>query len=184
MCRFITVVVPATCRVQASAVLKRRRGWVSETRNRHLSKASPPNSIQLISSRAGCDCGTILDNNLAHEIDHQKLAGRWRRTGWSETKIERSLADKEHGKATANPRVQSDSFEQWKKILEELIGECSSAGEVGLILHDYSGGLDDEPMDPAGRRVSANDSILEALRTIKEDELILFDRAWLRAQSA
>lgn len=187
MCRFITIVAPEACGTEAIAVLKRHRGWVSETNNKDLANIAGPNSIQLISPKSGCDCGTVLDNEWIgkqSEFDHEQLAGKWRRKGWSEAKIKRSLADKEHGKTTTTHRAPTDSFELWEKVLGELVEGCTSAGEVGLFLHEYSGGINDELIKSARRRVSAKLSISDALRSIKEDELLLFDRAWLHARAA
>jgi hypothetical protein len=187
MCRFITLIVPEDCREGAMAVLKHHRGWVSQTNNKDLASIAPANSIQFISPSSGCDCGTILDNQWIQkrsDFDHEKLAHKWRLKGWSEFKIERGLADKEHGKATTTHHGPTDSFELWQTVLGELLKNCGSDGEVGLLLHHYSGSIDKEPMKPVRRRVSANFSLFDALHSVKEDELILFDRAWLRAQAA
>ena len=139
MCRLITIVAPAECRSRATAILKSHRGWVSETNNKDLAKAAPPNSIQLISPKSGCDCSTILDNEWIQnrsEFDHAKLAEKWRRKGWSEAKIERSLTDKEHGKSTTTQDGPTDSFELWELVLGDLSDRCGSVGEVGLFLHE------------------------------------------------
>ena len=187
MCRFITIIAPQSCNEQATAILKHHRSYVCETHNKDLAKAGPSKSIQLISPHAGCDCSTILDAPWQGErgtFDEGSLAEKMRRKGWSEAKIERALADKKHGLATTTHRGPSDSFELWQLIITDLLEGCASAGPIGIILHEYQGDMDSQPMSPSIRRIPANLSILDALRSLKEAELLLFDRAWLRAQAA
>ena len=45
---------------------------------------------------------------------------------------------------------------------------------VGVFLHSYTGGLEDEPLQPKVRRAPADLSTADTLRTLEEDELVFF----------
>jgi len=176
MCHFITLIAPTDRGDEVAKVLEVYGRVARELSNPNLARVTPQGSAQFLTTHT-CDCGTILGRTRPTPLEaasaHEKEVRRLRKKGWSDSKIERSLSDKEAALATSTARKPTDTFELWLNVISGLVSH-QKTGHVGLYLHSYSGGLEDEPLEPKVRSAHAGVSIADSLRTLEEDELVFF----------
>lgn len=176
MCHFITLVASADQENEVAEALDAQGRVARKISNPSLAKVSPQGSVQFLTTYT-CDCGTTLGRRLSSPLEmisaHENEVRRLRKKGWSDSKIERSLSDKEAALATSTARRPTDSFELWSNVISDLASH-RNAKPIGLFVHDYRAGIEDEPLEPKVRRATADASISDTLRTLLEDELVLF----------
>ena len=83
-----------------------------------------------------CDCDSVIASNPQHLNLEEKYASdikRKKKKGWSETKINRWVAQKEN--SGRNEELQQDN-ERWVQFLTELLNE-NQIGKVGILIHWY-----------------------------------------------
>ena len=179
MCHFITATLPAGADVDAAREVARRyrRGW-EELENPHVARQLAEGERYFMTVRKGCDCGTELGSAGAGPPAAPDLAAevaKLRKKGWSETKIERWLAEK--GK-TAGRRARLDAerakpgadAQSWADLLHELASLPGASG-VGVLLHWYSGHVESERIRFRVEEVGADELSAERLVRIEEDVL-------------
>lgn len=125
-----------------------------------------------------CDCGTHLgltartsapDTTRVEKREVDKL----KRKGWSETKIQRWLTDRE--KTIEKDKVKYDrivngvhvDIENWIDYLNKIFTE-TKIQHFGLLLHWYKGGLESE-------RIKLKDRIKVRLNELTPDTLLKMD---------
>ena len=145
MCHFITTTLPAGLPSEAVETIARNHGrnWLAMS-NKYVARYLDEGEQYFYTTQGHCDCGTSLGSSRVGEKDESKLSKqleKLRREGWSETKIERWLNDKE--KARLNRPKTGDDAAIWVALIGEVLGS-TDAKYVGLLLHFYSGDLNDE----------------------------------------
>ena len=131
-----------------------------------------------------CDCGTLLgslsekNTKRAESVNEVKIK-KLKRKGWSETKIQRFL-DEKNRKAEQNAKdlerqiISAESgIQKWIDFCKKLF-ETTSIKTFGILLHWYGGGVSNE-------RININERILIArselttknLLEIEEDRLYI-----------
>jgi hypothetical protein len=178
MCHFITLVAPRDQESKVRKVLEARGRVARRMSNDKLTKLTPQGSAQYLTTST-CDCGTVLGMRRPTPVElasaHDKVVDRLLKKGWSYSKIERSLANKKAALATSTARKPTDTFELWSNVIGDLVSN-HKISDVGLFLHSYRGGIEDEPLEPKVRRAPANMSIADTLQTLDEDELVFFNK--------
>jgi hypothetical protein len=130
-------------------------------------------------SRGQCQCATSLGSvqppgRLHRAADAGKVAGL-RRQGWSESKIERWLAEKQRSKtkyeralhAPADGATVAD-LDSWRAVIEDVL--AAGSGRVGVhVGFDYQSALRGEPIV-----VSLNELSTSLLRGLMYDSLYTF----------
>jgi hypothetical protein len=176
MCHFITLVAPCDREDDVAKVLAAHGRIARRISNPDLARRTPPGSAQFLTTRS-CDCGTSLGRTqpAPQEVAsrHDKEVGQLRKKGWSDSKIARSLAEKEAARSSSTARKPIDSVELWENIVSDLVSHPRASG-VGLFLHSYRGGLADEPLEPKVLHARADVLIGDTLRALEEDELAFF----------
>lgn len=194
MCHFITMVVPPRTDLAALNEALRRHGrGVEPIENRHVVKLLKPGETYLWPSGKRCDCGTALGslNEATRPTgprDLRREVAKLRRKRWSETKIERWCAQmranvekeiRQTEEQLAKAATGAEDPDGWCALLRSL---CDEAGltYVGILLHMYSGGLDERI---AARRVTLplDDRLAEVLFRMDEDVLYVFEAGRRRA---
>lgn len=173
MCHFITLIV-ATGDVAALTEIMAKHGRAAmPIDNPSIRKVLRDGECQYLTTRAHCDCGTVLSahRDTAEETD-KTLAddeARMRRKGWSEAKIARAMDDRR--KAEAKPKAAGpDSFDLWEAVLLD-VQTGLKLPYAGLFVRSYSGAVDSELFKASRREVRGGGC---ALATIKEDEVTIF----------
>lgn len=188
MCHFVTAVMSAdgdenaTRRIAKGSLLR----W-DRIVNLAVSTALQTGESYYFTTRGMCDCGTAIgianrnDIRLA-EPDFVREAKKLRKKGWGEHKIERWLAerktdyDRKRDEAIATNRDSPFGVQNWVDFIRQTI-ESGAASSIGLLLHWYSRGLEDERIS-IKRRDSFHISELtnERLLQVEEDVIYLFCR--------
>jgi hypothetical protein len=177
MCHYITLIVPNADPAELDRVLIPHGRKAGTVNNPSLQLALFPEDQQfiLVRNAALCDCGTIFaapqgpEKSLA-EI-HENQAARLRRKGWSASKIERSLAQQS---AASKPQEYIDSFEIWEQIVGDIF-QTLRVKRVGIFVHNYSGSIAEEVLAPRLRALPAGTSIIDGLKSMTEDEIVLLN---------
>ncbi len=177
MCHFITLIAPTDDAEAVRAVMDRHGRAATMIDNPPLRMMLRDGERQYLTTRGHCDCGTVLaprhDTPEAFEEKIAKEITRWKRKGWSETKIARAIEDQR--KADARPKGSSgdDSLELWNAVLRDLGGELQLP-YAGLFIRFYSGDVAADEFQ-ATRRAVANDiPTQDALCAIAHDEVTVF----------
>lgn len=171
MCHFISLVVATESDAAVDDVLRRHGRHAGRVENASLAKVLRPGERQYLSAANGCDCGTALARRepvAAPSEDALRL--RLTRKGWSAAKIERAAADAARASERPSPR-KSDSLDYWAAVLTD-VSRSLGKERVGVFLHQYSGGLDEETFTAARRDYSGPD-LKAGLATLNEDELLI-----------
>jgi hypothetical protein len=187
MCYFVTLIVPTDDTGAIRVVMERHGRAATAMDNSSLRKVLLEGEHQYLTTRAHCDCGTVLaprrstPETLEEALAHKAL--RMRRRGWSETKIARAMADRR--KAEAKPARGDpgpDSFDLWDAVLRDL-GDALKLPHVGLFVRMYSGTIATEAFSASRRQVPMNIHRREALGSIALDEVTIFplDRDFSRS---
>jgi hypothetical protein len=178
MCHFITAVLPGSANFYLVGDVAARfdRAWRPLASNPVLGQLRDGETYYL-TTPGHCDCETVLGQatravTAAGRV--QKLA-RLRKKGWSETKIDRWLADKEHADKRRHQRVTAGTLDadRWLALLREILS--SGATEtIGLLMHWYSGPISDADFIFARERVPLLEVTPDFLLNIEEDRLYEF----------
>lgn len=176
MCHFITATLPAGLSSEAVETIARNHGrnWLSAS-NKYVARHLDDGEQYFYTTRGHCDCGTSLGSSRAGDKDESKLAKqlkKLRRKGWSEAKIDRWLKDKE--KARSNRPEPENDAAIWVALIDNVLGS-TDAKYVGLLLHFYSGDLNDEQIAISHVETVPRSELTEdRLRAIHEDVLYRF----------
>jgi len=97
------------------------------------------------------------------EREAERARAKQRRKGWSQARVERWMAEKHAAAAIQSARVvtlDAAELERWTQLLRELAAQASSsrvgggsaggshggAGGLRLLIHEYAGSLENEPI--------------------------------------
>jgi len=175
MCHLITLIIPSLDQGRLKGILKAQGRVAVPVHNPSLAAKLDTGETQFLTTR-NCDCGTVFaPSEEAAEQDDVAEIARLRKRGWSEAKIERSLASRNHAQAMGRkPGV--DSLAMWADVLHALLSD-PKVERVGLFLHFYAGAVEAEALRPGLRLARKGEAIEEALRTFREDEILIFRRS-------
>jgi len=121
------------------------------------------------------DCGTALAPTVIDRAGKRtEQAAKLAKKGWSEAKIDRWLSDRVKADERADERRHAntaDSVNLWSRIISDLLA-TPGVQHAGLLLHFYSGGVEDEVIEPIRETVPVRD--FEArLASFREDQLLI-----------
>jgi hypothetical protein len=179
MCRYISVVVPGTVRMESLEVwaLSLNLGF-TRYENPHVRAGLQPGEILALATRGHCDCSSPVGSasNQPDDAAAAKVAAdtrRMRRLGWSEAKIHRVLAQK-NGASKRPKGAGGDGgagLEEWAAFLRgaRSHGHCE---RIGVLWHMYRGRIDEEDFPfVRARSRSISDLTLDDLARLKGDVL-------------
>jgi len=153
MCHFVTAYVPKDANIVATeALFDQNKFGFKLLDNPNVQKQLSCPVIQVLTTRSSCDCGTRLASAtqfVRDESPNKRDIEKLRDKGWSESRIRRWLDEK----AAAAERYEAAELQhspkpgpetaRWVRMIGQLIGS-HSAGWVGILVHEYSGGLNSE----------------------------------------
>lgn len=179
MCRFVTAVLPAAAPHEALDALARMHG------RRLLRLSSPSVTRQLAAGEAyflttlgHCDCDEPLGaRRWTRDDDGKDMARKLARKGWSDNKIARAMAQKREQAMAADGvqcRRANDDLTRWLAYVNAVLASAQ-VGELGLLLHFYSGRIEDEAVTVRERRrVGRDEDRAALLHGMEHDVLYLF----------
>lgn len=173
MCHFITLITPTGNAALVRSVMERHGRRADPIDNPSIRKILTNGERQYLTTRGQCDCGTVLAPST-DTVEEQlaKDASRMRRRGWSETKIARALDGRRKGDVRPHGGG-SDSIELWIAVLSDLSRELKLP-YAGLLVKIYAGAIATETFSASRREVAKSTPWLEALSSMKHDEVTIF----------
>ena len=178
MCHFVTAVLPAHAPHAAlDAIARRHKRQLQPQSNPSLAAQIGPQRRAYLTTLAHCDCGTVIGSARARARrapDWDNEERQLRKRGWSAAKVARALAQKqERAAASEQSDVETSAVQcdAWVGLLNEALK--AGADEFGLLLHAYSGPLDEE-ITLRGREIVPVDAAAEMLEQMREDVLYVF----------
>jgi len=140
MCYFLTVSIPDQTVPQIPEQQKRSIHFYPQV-NKSISKHLPENWTSFVVTSGGCSCD-LYQAAKALNKDNKNLIKRYRKKGWSETKIERALRSKKESIAHKESIAPSEGLRD--DILGLVINLTNTFGKIRLSLHFYSGNIETE----------------------------------------
>ena len=176
MCYFITLVVQGADEASIAPVLTRRGRRATPISNPSVASILQPGEVQFLTTVGHCDCATVL---IGRSTDGRaKQVEKLAKKGWSPSKIERWLRDRETADVRAHARrdaQSTDSVELWTSLIGDLFA-MRRVRQVGLLLHNYSGDVNAEAFEVT--RASARlDHFVARLPEIQDGELLMAERS-------
>ena len=131
-----------------------------------------PGEAQFLTTVGHCDCGTVLGQRGRGQAP--KLAKKLVKKGWSPSKIERCLSDRQRADERAHGRQRRDSVDLWSNLVRDLF-ELPDVQQVGLLLQAYSSNVETEVFN-VRRATVGFDDFAARLPKIRSRELLMVER--------
>ncbi len=190
MCYLITLVVGGGDTGAIDRVLRRHGRRATPVRNASLARVLAEEERLYLTCADQCDCSSALvpRETGSAERDKQAVTPRKRaaalaRQGWSQAKIDRWVSDHVNADAWSEAQRQTartDTLKMWSDIIADLVG-LPGVREAGLLLHSYSGTIEDEILKPVRETVSIED-FESRLRNLSGDQLLMATRSATRSR--
>ncbi|CAN7369772.1 hypothetical protein LJR143_002008 [Pseudoxanthomonas sp. LjRoot143] len=178
MCRFVTAVLPANAPHEALDVLARAYGRrFLRLSNPSVMRQLAPDEAWFLTTLGHCDCDEPLGARRTQEGDWEEMAHKLARKGWGEGKIARAIAQKREQAEAADGvrrRRADDELTRWLAFVDAVLTP-GHVRELGLLLHFYGGGPEDEEVTiRQRRRVGRSEDRAALLHGMEQDVLYLF----------
>ena len=175
MCQYITITLPKETKLDEIQPLFDQFEMSQRLiHNSHLQAQLKSDDYYINTTSRMCDCDSVIASNSQHLNEKEKYASdirRMKKKGWSETKINRWIEQKEN--SGRNEELKKDN-ERWQRFLRELL-TVDQIGKVGVLIHWYDLGLEDEPIDlKEKRKIKINDVEEDTLENMEYDVLYEF----------
>jgi len=151
--------------------------------------AQIPSGQYVRATQSLCDCGTPLGSLTAKhnqrgraegESSHGTAVAKLKKKGWSQAKIDRWLGEKEiASERTSLQRANSSGADlnSWCQFIKTFL-PANQGKALGILLHWYSGSLEDEKIEIKSiERIPLSEELEKDLLSIREDVLYLFSVA-------
>ncbi|WP_041301708.1 hypothetical protein [Hirschia baltica] len=176
MCHFITLIIHKNFVSELTEVMKDYRRLISTIDNASVADVLMTGEQQFLLSGKHCDCGTVLSfsQTKISDEDFSKDLTRLKRKGWSQSKLDRWLKDRLKTSNRVSGGSGPDSLSMWKDVVERLLN-IEGINNVGILLHFYSGSVDDESFEVARKTFSVS-HLEEVLADFPSDSVVTFIR--------
>ena len=155
MCHFITVTLPKDADLKRSKeIFKLHHLGFKEIENASVREYLETDDIYILTTTGMCDCGTVLasqKNDSFDDFDFQKYLEKsiekLKAKGWSDAKILRWKKEADlNAEKSKREEEQSQEYsvkraEDWTNFIDEILNSKSTK-RIGILIHEYSGGLD------------------------------------------
>ncbi|MBN1512807.1 MAG: hypothetical protein JXB13_12405 [Phycisphaerae bacterium] len=190
MCYFMTVAVPAeTPEHQLRALLQEHGKTFESLRDSVAVSNLFDDPVHYGSTtRDHCDCGTVVGSRARaegqpdpteQEREIEKQIRKYKRKGWRDGRSQEWACRRRQTMSAANEAARKNALiaaDAWVQLLRALAG-LSADGRVWLLLHSYSGDLNQEHVQLRRRQtVQIADATPELILCVEEDVLYEFRR--------
>ena len=134
MCHFLTISVPGSAVPEVPEEFRRKIHF-TEHRNQSVTEHAPSDWCSFTATSGGCSCDFYRGSDDSLD-ERSRLEKKYRKKGWSEAKIERSL------KSQRAAPIRSEGLR--KDMLGLVTALTNALGEIRLSLHWYSGDVETE----------------------------------------
>lgn len=136
-----------------------------------------PDEAYFLTTLGHCDCDEPLGARRPMGEDSREMARKLARKGWSDGKIARAIAQKREQAEAADGvqrRRADEGLIRWLAFVDAVLA-TAQVGELGLLLHFYGGGVEDEAVTVRERRrVGRSEDRAALLHGMEQDVLYLF----------
>ena len=180
MCHFITMIFPPTTNFkEISSVLSRHHRHGEIVINPHMTLMLRPGELYVQPAPKVCDCGTSLGSLRPRpetKRPERSAVDALRRKGWSDSKITRCLAQRQEtytrkAKREADRHLHASGTDPdgWVSTTSDILA-LFAVDYVGLLLHWYSGRVDNERIQIDRRtKLLLGEGLADALYHVEED---------------
>lgn len=178
MCHFITLGVPAASDDRLHNEFSRDFRLIA-TMNPCLIKPLPPLFVARLLMTGTCSCDLYWDPSEAStETPEAQLRSRYRKLGWSASKIDRALAE-----ILTKRRHNSGLFSGLRPdVAAGILAVARANGPVAVIVHWYSGDVDSESFAVTSGPRYRGDDFLTAMSALPVDTLVWAERDTVRSR--
>ncbi len=185
MCHYITgILAPGADSLAVKRMAKAHLLKWEFIENHALRKTLRDGETYYTTTNGMCDCGTglgmLAEDRGVREPDYKRKAKRLRKKGWSDTKIERWMEDKQRDRQQARSRnanyVTNPPIDvvHWKEFIVGVL-ESKASRYLGLLVHWYNGSIETESINIVDRTwVIYTDVDCEYLLRASEDVIHTF----------
>ncbi len=151
--------------------------------NRFVTRQLEPGETYFFTTWGMCDCGSEVGSASRALVPDGELGDlsrdikKFRKQGWSETKIKRWLAQQKQDRErkqveweTRHP-ITGDELERWVEFIRQVI-EQDAARWIGVMHHDYDGGIESEKINVTRRWSKLDQLSPELLQKLDRDMLL------------
>jgi|GEM_PF-2798048 len=180
MCIFIHATVPKDTDILRLTPVFKQHGWrINPAENKYLIKQLAEDNVLRLTEV--CDCSTVLGRQRDEILeDEQKKSvdeiERYKRKGWSQTKIDRAMADKVRHQI-AQTEAKKDQEERllssWISFVEDVLQQ-KAATKFGLLYHMFKGSLADDEIIIRQVQTNSTRNLESHLALMEEDSLYWF----------
>jgi hypothetical protein len=135
---------------------------VRPSRNSSVAAAFPRGDVLFQITDGHCSCDLFSGATGKSARDEARHRERYRRKGWSETKVSRALEAK-------RAVHQAGKRARFRDAVASVVRQVR---DVRLLSHMYSGGVDTEKVQPGGRQSVTLEAFLAADGTFPEDIVV------------
>jgi len=173
MCIFILGVLPSECDIETIESVCISHGLHFDViKNKHLTAQFNQKLFGRL-TRDQCDCDTPLGKNVEYDNPQkdpiQVKIDRYRRKGWSESKINRAIES-----AKRNADLYAEALKPFRNLLNELLSS-NKLNSFGFLLHFYNGAME-EKFVVEFQQVSLKNCSDELLFNLRQDILYEFSK--------
>lgn len=144
MCYYVTVAIPSHALDHFRQCLPAGCDMTPQRNRRLLSMIPSDFSAFYLSDRGGCGCGHYTDPDADDLPPRDRVASKERKLskrGWSQGKIERSLASARHAQRESAARAFVGICPELSRALGEFLRDSR---RMILHVHNYSGPIEEE----------------------------------------
>jgi len=178
MCYFLTLGVPAkSADIMTSAA---PRGFaIGLVQNRSVLAQLPPEFRTYLLTSGMCSCALYRRRSKRTEDPSEFLRRKYRKKGWSDSRIERAVEQASKAKAR-----NESPFVGLRADVATIVAEIAhQTGRVAVIVHFYNGDTEDEMLTLSTARSFAAFELLTSSFPFDEDELIWVTGSTARGSS-
>lgn len=172
MCNYILGAVPSNSDIDSFTEVCIRHGFYFDlVQNNHLTKKLDSKIFGRL-TRDHCDCESWLGKEF--DYDHlpgknltEELKKKYRRKGWSASKIERAVQD-----ALKHSGLTEDEKAAGVKPFRDLFNDVllpGKIGRLGVLMHNYSGSIVDEDFEFEVENMRLNNCNVPVLLNMRQD---------------
>lgn len=183
MCYFITATLPQdTNLTKLKTIIKQYEMGFAPLINSSVIQQLPAGNLYFTATKAHCDCDTVLGCELqteSQDVSDNSDIKRLRKKGWSQSKIDRWLTEKEQSReAEKLEQKQKNKAEaqRWLGFIKDML-ILGKVSHIGILKHLYGGDIEKEKFIICDTvNIGISQTTIDYLFTLKEDTLYMFLR--------
>lgn len=169
MCYYITIAAPTKFTADVSALMDSGL-QLRPTRNADVMASLPDRFTAWILMEATCSCGLYASPRAPDApSEAQRLRKKYAKSGWSDAKIDRAVAQSAARHAASQPN--------WSGLRPDVVAQLHKigtlAGQVAVVVHWYDDDIETERLSLNRSRTCSVDELAFRASNLYEDEVLI-----------